>query len=160
MMVLAAGHYKQTQWSAIIEAMINVIVSVVLVKRFGLAGVAVGTLVAMLYRTSYLAWYLSKDILCRKLIFYIKHLAVDAGCVVVALLLSRNISLAAINYLAWIVMAVKVAGLTIVSVLVLNAVFYPSYIKEVIQIIARYSARIGKEIVNMINRFRNKFGGV
>ncbi len=48
MMVLAAGHYRQTQWSAIIEAMINIIVSVVLVRRFGLVGVAVGTLAAML----------------------------------------------------------------------------------------------------------------
>ena len=44
MMVLAAGHYRQTQWSAIIEAMINIIVSVVLVRRFGLVGVAVGIL--------------------------------------------------------------------------------------------------------------------
>ena len=39
-MVLAAGHYRQTQWSAIIEAAINIVVSVVLVFNFGLIGVA------------------------------------------------------------------------------------------------------------------------
>ncbi len=64
-MVLAAGHYKQTQWSAIIEAVINIVVSVVLVFNFGLIGVAIGTLAAMAYRTVYLAWYLSRNIIYR-----------------------------------------------------------------------------------------------
>lgn len=59
-MVLAAGHYKQTQWSAIIEATINVVVSILFVFYFGLVGVAIGTLAAMIYRTLYLAIYLKK----------------------------------------------------------------------------------------------------
>lgn len=159
MMVLAAGHYKQTQWSAIIEAMINIIVSVVLVKQFGLVGVAVGTLAAMLYRTTYLAWYLSKDILCRKIRFYIKHLVVDAVCVIAAFLLTRNISLAATNYYAWIIMAVKVAVLTMATVLVLNVVFYPFYIKKVIRIVSGYGTRVGRRIIYMINKIRNKNSG-
>lgn len=51
-MVLAAGHYKETQLSAIIEAVLNIGISVIFVFRFGLYGVAIGTLVAMVYRTS------------------------------------------------------------------------------------------------------------
>ena len=66
-MVLAAGHYKQTQWSAIIEAAVNIAVSVVLVFKFGLTGVAIGTLAAMVYRTAYLARYLSRNIICRSI---------------------------------------------------------------------------------------------
>lgn len=159
MMVLAAGHYKQTQWSAIIEAGINIVASVVLVRQFGLVGVAVGTLIAMLYRTSYLAWYLSKEILYRKIRFYIKHLSVDAVCVIAAILLTRNISLSATNYAVWIIMAIKVTALTMVSVLVFNAVFYPEYIKEIIRVVARYGARMGKGIVYMTSRIRNKFFG-
>lgn len=81
-MVLAAGHYKQTQWSAIIEATINIVVSVVLVFNFGLIGVAIGTLAAMAYRTIYLAWYLSRSILYRPLKHFLKHILTDTICVV------------------------------------------------------------------------------
>lgn len=86
--MLAAGHYKQTQWSAIIEAGINVVVSVILVFKFSLIGVAIGTLAAMAYRTVYLALYLRKNILYRKLRYFFKHLLVDA-CTVGAAVCNR-----------------------------------------------------------------------
>ena len=74
LLVLAAGHYKQTQKSAIIEAIINVIVSITLVINFGLIGVAIGTAVAMFYRTTYFAWYCSKNIIDRSIWLYIKEM--------------------------------------------------------------------------------------
>ncbi len=74
LLVLAAGHYKQTQKSAIIEAVINVVVSVSLVINFGLIGVAIGTAVAMLYRTTYFAWYCSKNIINRSIWYYLKDM--------------------------------------------------------------------------------------
>ncbi|MDV7750959.1 polysaccharide biosynthesis C-terminal domain-containing protein [Enterococcus faecium] len=76
-MILAAGHYKQTQTSALIEAGINIIVSVILVYKFGLIGVAVGTFVAMLYRTIYFVKYLTSNILYRKISIFVKHLITD-----------------------------------------------------------------------------------
>jgi O-antigen/teichoic acid export membrane protein len=72
-MVLAAGHYKQTQNSAWIEMGLNIIISVITVVKYGLIGVAIGTLVAMLYRTCYMVRYLSKNIIYRKQTFFIKH---------------------------------------------------------------------------------------
>src|SRR5699024_3836744 len=44
-MIFSAGHFKQTQMSSYIEAGLNIVISVILVNRFGLVGVAVGTLV-------------------------------------------------------------------------------------------------------------------
>lgn len=75
--VLAVGHYKQTQTSAIIEAVLNIFVSVMCVYKFGLVGVALGTLVAMVYRTFYLAWYISKKILNRGMISFFRLLFAD-----------------------------------------------------------------------------------
>lgn len=46
----AAGMFKETSIHAYIEAGINIIVSIVLVFRLGITGVAIGTLLAMLYR--------------------------------------------------------------------------------------------------------------
>ena len=127
-MVLAAGHYKQTQASAIIEALINVVLSVVLVIRFGLVGVAIGTLSAMAYRTVYLVFYLRRFILRRSVYCFVKHLLVDllsvAPVVLVTTLLPDAFSLAALTYSAWIVLAVKVGLTTLLSVLVVNLVAY------------------------------------
>lgn len=133
-MVLAAGHYKQTQASAIAEAVINVVVSVVLVYRFGLVGVAVGTLVAMAYRTVYLAIYLSKNIIYRKIHNFCKHLLVDGAVValllVVVKLLPGFFTLQAVNYFAWIVLAVKVAVTALLVALVVNTIAYGDKVKS------------------------------
>lgn len=50
-MTLNAGHYKETQYGAIAEAVVNIIVSVILVGTYGIVGVAIGTLLAMVVRS-------------------------------------------------------------------------------------------------------------
>lgn len=50
MPVQIVGHYKDTQIHAIIEAGLNIIISMLLVKRMGGVGLAIGTLIAMAYR--------------------------------------------------------------------------------------------------------------
>jgi Na+-driven multidrug efflux pump len=63
--VSAAGHYKETNTGAIGEVTINLVISLALVKPLGLVGVALGTFVAMSFRTIHTVWYLSKHILYR-----------------------------------------------------------------------------------------------
>ena len=133
-MVLAAGHYKQTQWSAIIEATINVVLSVVLVFRFGLIGVALGTFAAMTYRTIYLVCYLKKNILYRKIRHFLKHMLVNvcgAALLFVMTWVFRSFyTMEQISYLAWFIFAIKVA-LTAGAVLVfVNAIFYSKEFKK------------------------------
>lgn len=137
-MVLAAGHYKQTQLSAIIEALINIIVSVVLVFKFGLIGVAIGTFVAMMYRTVYLAYYLSKNILYRKIGNFGKHVITDA-ITVAALFIIVNafpdfFALGELNYISWLILAVK-TGVTALAVFALiNTVFFRSKITRFLKL--------------------------
>ena len=150
--VLAAGQYKQTQWSAIIEAAINIIVSVVLVFRFGLIGVAVGTLVAMTYRTCYFVHYLSKNILYRKPQYFLKHIAVDGLCVAAVIgvteLFSQMFILAEITYISWFILAIKV-GITVVVISgVINIIFYKN---KFVALVSATSERIKKDM--------KKFGG-
>ncbi|MGQ7372142.1 lipopolysaccharide biosynthesis protein [Streptococcus suis] len=57
---VAAGHFKETQSAAIIEATINLVFSLTLVPTFGIAGVLIGTLMSYIYRTSYTIWYTNK----------------------------------------------------------------------------------------------------
>lgn len=73
LVVQAAGHYKQTKKGAIIEPIINITVSVILSIRYGLVGVAIGTLVAVIFRTIQYSNYMSKNIVKRnKFISYYK----------------------------------------------------------------------------------------
>lgn len=61
--VTAAGHFKETQISAVIETALNIILSVVLIRQFELPGIAFATFAAMLYRTIFYIYYLSRNIL-------------------------------------------------------------------------------------------------
>lgn len=132
-MVLAAGHYKQTQWSAIIEAAINILLSVILVFKFGLVGVAIGTFVAMAYRTVYLALYLSKDILYRNILCFVKHILIDMLCVVLIFAAVKAIpdfyKMRSVSYISWIVLAVKVSLTAAICCFAVNAVAYRTIIK-------------------------------
>lgn len=65
-MVIAAGHFKQTRLAAYGEALINIVFSMAMVLKFGLIGVAIGTLVAVLFRYIYYVVYVSKVLLCHR----------------------------------------------------------------------------------------------
>jgi hypothetical protein len=60
-----AGHFKQMQWRAVLEAAINLTASVLLVLKFGIYGVVVGTIVAYLWRTNDIILYANKKLLNR-----------------------------------------------------------------------------------------------
>lgn len=136
-LVNAAGHYKQTQMSAIIEAAINVIVSVVLVFKLGLVGVAVGTVAAMAYRTIYLVCYLSRNILCRKVGHFLKHLIADAltttALIAVVNLFPVFFTLGELNYTSWIILAIKTAVLGIVICILINLTLYGGKVRQMIR---------------------------
>lgn len=127
-MVLAAGHYKQTQWSAIIEAITNIVLSVILVFKHGLIGVAIGTFVAMGYRTVYLAYYLSRNIIYRQIHHFFKHVIVDIASVIIFLgitqIFSFFFSMSQVNYYAWLILSVKISILGVIVLLFINSIFY------------------------------------
>ena len=60
-----AQHFKQTQWHAIVESAINIGVSLLAVYKFGIYGVLVGTIAALLFRTNAMIIYANKKILHR-----------------------------------------------------------------------------------------------
>lgn len=131
--IKAAGHYKQTQTASIIEMLINVVLSVVLVKRFGLNGVAVGTLAAMLYHTCYFAWYLRTRILNRPIRSFCKYLAIDVAYALVCACLTRGFALRELSYLAWVVLALKAGAVCLAVLIAVNCVFYRSTIRKFMQ---------------------------
>ncbi len=105
-LINAAGHYKQTQKSAIIEMVLNLTVSVVLVLKFDMIGVALGTLAAMLYRTVYFVKYISKNILFLETSYFLKLCMSDLVSIVVILVETRFMTFKAGNFMEWVIASI------------------------------------------------------
>ncbi|WP_167850046.1 lipopolysaccharide biosynthesis protein [Galactobacillus timonensis] len=133
-MIKAAGHYKQTQWASLIQPCINIAISVLAVKRFGLIGVAIGTFVAMLYHTIYFAWYLKDNIINRPFVFFVKHMIVDLMTIMLILLTCNPlVGWMNINTIGtWIVGAIIVLSLATAESLLISFVFYSRETKEML----------------------------
>jgi Na+-driven multidrug efflux pump len=122
--VLAGGHYKQTQSCYIIAAVLNIIVSVLAVKTWGLVGVAIGTLLAMGYQTLWLAYYDSKHIIYWPIKNVFRQFGVDLICIVPAIIISLQFKLSALTYAAWIVLALKVVLVWVAVFCIVNSIFF------------------------------------
>lgn len=136
MMILAAGHYKQTQRSYVFAASINLIVAIVTVNLFGLIGVAIGTLVAMLYQTIWMALYVSKELIRWPFRAFAKQVLVDFITVVIAALLTYGFSLADLNYFAWFFLAVKVFAVWLAITIGVNLIFFRENMLAVVKKLA------------------------
>ncbi|MBQ2886785.1 MAG: polysaccharide biosynthesis C-terminal domain-containing protein [Alphaproteobacteria bacterium] len=124
MLVKAAGHFKETQISAIVEVCINVIITLAVVIRYGLIGVAVGTLLAMLYRTLYLGRYSLKEILQQSQRTMWQNLLFDIViCALTYLATSFLFDLNVGSYIEWIKVAIGVALVCFLITAVIEALF-------------------------------------
>lgn len=77
-MINAAGHFKETQWRAILEAVINITVSILLIKPLGMYGLLIGTICSFAYRTTDIIYYAHKhilDISCKKSVLRVLRVA-------------------------------------------------------------------------------------
>lgn len=126
-LTLAAGHYKQTRNGAFAEAAINVVVSVIGVFIWGIVGVALGTLAAMAFRTVQYAWYLSKNILERSFLIFIKRVAIALLIAVFSVVTMKILPEVIVeSYIGWVIYALE----TVVVVLVYTLVFYLLFTKN------------------------------
>lgn len=86
-----AGHFKQTQWHSVLEAAINVGVSLVGVYFCGIYGVLIGTIAALLYRTNDMIIYANKKILNRSPWKTYRRWLVNLGMFIAFTLISKAV---------------------------------------------------------------------
>lgn len=131
---LAAGHFKETRIGAWVECISNILISILLVKSFGIVGVAIGTIVAMAIRTIEFIYHTSKYILNRNLFLSIKKiLAIVLDVILINLsaiyipMLNNN------SYFNWLINAIIIAlGATIITILI-DCMFYNKEIKQILE---------------------------
>lgn len=121
--IYAAGKFKETKIPAIVEALINIIVSCILVQLYGLVGVAIGTLIAMVYRTCMFAIYLKNNILKLKMVSQIKRYFVTLMAYMVSIWGLSHIHIITKNYMSWILYAFLIFILAIIITFLINFIF-------------------------------------
>lgn len=129
LMILAGGHYRQTQSNYIIAACMNLIVSIATVHFLGLIGVAVGTVVAMLYQTVWMAYYDSKNFINAPINYFFKHMFVDCICFGIAYFICNLFPFSDISLLGWVTQAIKISVIWFICTFIINIIFYPKYVK-------------------------------
>ena len=136
-MVLAAGHYKQTQRNYIVAAVINIVISVLTVKAWGLIGIAIGTLAAMVYQTVWLAVYDSRHFVFWPMKAVVKQFVVDSVTATCIVMLSGMLTMRSVSYLSWIILAIVAALLAIIITACLNFIAYKDKMMALLHIVMK-----------------------
>lgn len=136
---LAAGHFKETGKGAWVEAFINLIISIVLVFKFGIIGVAIGTLVAMTIRTIEFMYHTSKYILKRRQFDSIKRIIILSMEMLIIVPIGFYISnfIEVNSYINWLALAIIVGIIALLGVSIVNGIIYKSDLKGLLSMIKR-----------------------
>lgn len=129
--ICAAGHFKETQPQAIREAVINLTVSLLLVKRFGMAGVLAGTICSYGYRSIEIMVYNQKNIVKgsgkRTFSRVIRNLIVTCMIGIPAVyMIPVNMT----SYLQWFLTAFVVGIVGSIGIIMINLICEPQEFKN------------------------------
>ena len=141
--ISAAGHFKKTRWAAYGEALININISIVLVRIFGIVGVAMGTIAAIGFRLCYSVVYLSKNITQRPISLFMKRIFVNLLniCIIMTFeyLVLRNIIIE--TYLLWIGYAAVLFAISVGLTICINVIFYKDSTLDIMRLVKKKMTR-------------------
>lgn len=121
----SAKKFKDIKVHAYIESIINIVLSVILVYKFKLIGVAIGTLVAMTYRTIFHVIYLKKNILYRPIRKFVKNIVIFGAFTCIGIIICNVFfSIVNVTILSWIIHAIIYCLVFAALYLIMLFIFY------------------------------------
>ena len=135
--VYAAGHFRQTRNGAIMEAALNIVLSVILVSRYGLIGVAIGTLVAMTARTTQYIWYYHVRLMGERvgLLQEVRKILISLAEIAVFFVFYRMLPAVELNgYGTWLLYSIGVGAFCTAVVILFSWLFYRQQWNDLLQI--------------------------
>ena len=134
--VFAGGHFRQTRNPAIIEIIINVVITVVLIHGFGIIGIALGGLISSTYRCICYAVYVSRHMVKRKILYFIKRVFISLMIVFITFVFFTLLPLpVAQNYLHWAINSSIVSIFILMIIILFEITFYQSDLKVLLRMI-------------------------
>ncbi len=146
-MTLAAGHFKETRVGAWVECLSNIVISVILVWKYGIVGVTIGTIVAMTIRTVEFIYHSNKYILDRSIWNSIKKIILIIIETLLIVFVCKYLPYVDnINYLNWIVNALMVFGVACLVTLTMNIFVFKNEYKNMLIILDNILKRKRKNV--------------
>lgn len=119
--IVFAGKFKETQWRAWLETIINLVVSFSCVFYLGVYGVLIGTIAALLYRSNDMIIFANRKVLNRSAWPTYRRWLVDIGIYVMVVLFFRNLPIRVDSYLWIMINAVWVTVVVMVLFFGINS---------------------------------------
>ena len=116
---------------AVIEALLNLIISVALIFKFGLVGAAIGTLISTFIRTIEIMYYTMVHILKDKFNYIIKRLVLIIIDFIIISILVFLINYNVNNYIDWIIYALLVTIISALIIIISNIFINNNLLKEI-----------------------------
>ena len=117
-----AGCFKQTQSRAIIETVINLIVSLTCVFKWGIYGVLLGTIAALLYRANDMIYYANVIIMKRSPWPTYRRWILNFGVLLVCVFVNSKLQLQINSYVMFAIYGVVIGSLIFILFLVVNSI--------------------------------------
>lgn len=134
----SANKFKEITIPAYIEALLNIGISVLLVRKFGLIGVTVGTIAGMTYRMIFHVYYTSKIVPGRvQSIFYKKLFVFTAGAGIGFVICGELIPIRNITVLNWILHAIIYCVIIGCIILVVSIGFFKKELRFFVQYVRK-----------------------
>ena len=135
---ITSNKFKEITVPAYIEALLNIVISVILVHKFGLVGVAVGTIVGMTYRMMFHVYYTSKIVPGRvQSIFYKKFCLFAISVAIGFMICSLVIPLRVVTVMNWVIHAILYCAVVGGCILLTSVLFF----KKELTFFAKYLKR-------------------
>lgn len=132
--ICAAGHFRETRHQAILEAVINIVVSLLLVRRWGINGVLAGTVCSYGYRSIEIILYNRRNLVKGSGMLTLKRISRN---LIVSLAVMRCCYIFVpqhmYSFFSWILYALVTVGVAFASLLLVNYIREPGEFKLVIK---------------------------
>lgn len=125
----SANKFKDIKIPAFIEALLNIFLSIILVSKFGLNGVAIGTLVAMTYRMVFQINYTSKLIKDRKQTAFYKKIFIFVITTILGLVVCNFIPKTQYNIMSWLIHGIIYLIIFLSLYFIISLMFFKNELK-------------------------------
>lgn len=128
-LIRSAGHFKQTQIPSLIEAILNIVLSITFVFNFGLVGVAIGTIISTLFFVIFEVIYFNKNIVFVPIKCFAKQFMVDLFTIIFTVVIVKHVYIFDGSILSWITQAIISTIICFGVTLINQLAFYYNNVK-------------------------------
>lgn len=119
-LIAAAGHYKQTQKYVIFEAVTNIVISIILVRKYGIEGVLIGTIVSHVLADFGYIRYVNKNILHVSNEKILRRIVRNSLFMCVVVPIEFNFTRTIDNWIIWVIFAGIITAINGIAYIAFN----------------------------------------